>query len=363
MKNSALAFLLLCIWGLASGQLQTSHTFTDPTRNNREIPVDFRYPENLTEPAPLIAFGHGFAMSAGDYDDLAAGLVSAGYIVGLVDTESGLTPSHEDFGLDLAFVLEASDTDIAEGPLAGLILPVGAVAGHSMGGGAAWLAAATGGPAVGAVVGLAPAETNPSAISAAALISVPALVISGSADAVTPPAEHHLPIHDASTASPCLSFVNLMDGGHCGFADALTVCDIGELFFNGMSRAEQQTRTLDVLIPWLNSQLLGDPAAWSEFAGYSAADVEITTTCSGASAVADITEVAFLPFPNPATNALHIPTTSAVAEAWDLWGRSLPIIENTKDQLDVSDWPRGWAVIRLIHPSGERSLPVRVLLQ
>lgn len=362
MQDLSLTVLLLGIWGAAAGQLQTNHTFTDPTRADRQIPVDFRYPENLTEPAPLIAFGHGFAMSAGDYDDLAASLVSAGYIVGLVDTESGLAPSHEDFGLDLVYVLEASDTDITEGPLAGLVLPVGVLAGHSMGGGAAWLAAASGSEAVGAVVGLAPAETNPSAIAAAPSVTCPALVISGSADAVTPPAEHHWPIHDASTASPCLSFVNLVDGGHCGFADALTVCDIGELFFNGMSRAEQQARTLDVLIPWLDSQLLGDPAAWSEFVGYTAPDVEITTTCAGASAVVAFAEERFLPFPNPTQNVLSIPRDCSV-EAWDLWGRSLPILQNTKGQLDVSAWPRGWAVIRVTRSSGESTPPARVLLQ
>lgn len=354
--------LLLSVWGAAAGQLQTNHTFTDPTRGDRPIPVDFRYPESLSSPAPLIAFGHGFAMSAGDYDDLATSLVSAGYIVGLVDTESGLAPSHEDFGLDLVFVLEASDTDIAEGPLAGLILPVGAVAGHSMGGGAAWLAAASGSAAVGAVVGLAPAETNPSAIAAAPFVTCPALVISGSADAVTPPAENHWAIHDASTVSPCLGFVNLIDGGHCGFADALTVCDIGELFFSGMSRAEQQARTMDVLIPWLDAQLLGNPSAWTEFVDYTASDVEISTTCSGASSVADFSEAQFLPFPNPAFNSLNIPSDCSV-EAWDLWGRSLTIVQRTGGQLDVSAWPRGWAVVQVTRPSGERSQPARVLLQ
>jgi pimeloyl-ACP methyl ester carboxylesterase len=362
MQHLSLTVLLLSVWGAAAGQLQTNHTFTDPARADRQIPVDFRYPENLTEPAPLIAFGHGFAMSAGDYDDLAAGLVSAGYIVGLVDTESGLAPSHEDFGLDLVYVLEASDTEITDGPLANLILPVGAIAGHSMGGGAAWLAAASGSDAVGAVVGLAPAETNPSAIAAAPAVTCPALVISGSADAVTPPAENHWAIHNASTSSPCLSFVNLVDGGHCGFADALTVCDIGELFFNGMSRAEQQARTLDVLIPWLDSQLLGNPAAWSEFASYSASNVEITTNCSGANAVADLSEARFLPYPNPASNSLNIPLGCTV-DAWDLWGRRLPVGQSRNGQLDVSEWPRGWAVIRVIRPSGESSQPVRVLLR
>ena len=67
---------------------------------------------------------------------------------------------------------------------------------------------------ISGIVGLAPAETNPSAIGVCANISVPALIFSGSSDGVTPPAEHHLPIYQG-IASSCKSFVSITGGAHC----------------------------------------------------------------------------------------------------------------------------------------------------
>lgn len=91
MKKAVALMVLAAAWGTQGllGQ-EADWTFVDDTRGGREIAVEFRFPDGLDAPAPLVVVGHGFAMQAGDYGDLAAGLVEEGYVVGLVATESGL---------------------------------------------------------------------------------------------------------------------------------------------------------------------------------------------------------------------------------------------------------------------------------
>ena len=107
------------------------------------------------------------------------------------------------------------------------------------------------------VIGLAPAETNPSAIAATANVSVPALVFSGSADGVTPPADHHIPIYQG-LISTCKSFVAITGGAHCYFANSNFNCDFGESTSSpniSITRAQQQAATYAVLDPWLDFKL------------------------------------------------------------------------------------------------------------
>lgn len=326
------SFIALLSFGAMHGQ-QADWTFVDATRGGREIPVDFRFPDGLDVPAPLVVVGHGFAMQAGDYDDLAAGLVGEGYVVGLVATESGFAPSHEDFGLDMAYVAAHAWDEVTTVSIAANA----AVLGHSMGGGAAWLGAASWGAMAATVIGLAPAETNPSAIAAAAGVQVPVLVISGSSDAVTPPADHHEPIYEASENSPCRAFVSLVDGGHCGFADAGTVCDIGELFFNGMDRPTQQAHTLEILKLWLAAHLAGDPSAWADLDAYAEAEGEVdwVSDCLTASVSTGEERQPAAFWPNPARHHVQFHAAVVNATATDVAGRSvgLPIHGSV---LDVS---------------------------
>jgi hypothetical protein len=140
--------------------------------------------------------------------------------------------------------------------------------GHSMGGGATMLAAANNANIAG-IVGLAPAETNPSAIGVCTNISVPALIFSGSSDGVTPPAEHHLPIYQG-IASTCKSFVSITGGAHCYFANSNFNCDFGESTSSqgiSISRAEQQEKTFWFLDTWLQYILGNDCFALNDFQG------------------------------------------------------------------------------------------------
>jgi dienelactone hydrolase len=273
------------------GQFQIGHTtltFNDPTRSGgfgsgggpgRQIQTEVYYPtytagENTPVATyldfPVIVFGHGFAMGWDAYQNLWEHLVPQGYIMAFVRTEGSLipAPSHGDFGQDLALVsTKMLALDAAAGSLFnGKVKQKSVIMGHSMGGGATMLAAANNANIAG-IVGLAPAETNPSAIGVCANISVPALIFSGSSDGVTPPAEHHVPIYQG-IASSCKSFVSITGGAHCYFANSNFNCDFGESTSSqgiSITRAEQHDKTYWLLDPWLNYVLGTDCFALTDF--------------------------------------------------------------------------------------------------
>jgi dienelactone hydrolase len=267
MKKTLLfVFALFSIgFSFAQGLGHTTLTFTDANRNNRSIPCEVYYPATSAgdnTPAlapsflalngyPAIAVGHGFVIGAANYDLIAQHLIPFGFVVALVNTETGFSPNHQEFGLDLAFVTHAlqQESQNSTSILYNIVnQEKEAVIGHSMGGGAAWLAAASD-PLIDAIVGLAPAETNPSAISAASSVNCNSLIFSGSDDAVTPPADNHQPIFDGTNG--CKTFVSLTGGSHCGFIDSGTLCDFGEPLGGSLVRADQQEAYLTMMAAWL----------------------------------------------------------------------------------------------------------------
>jgi hypothetical protein len=138
--------------------------------------------------------------------------------------------------------------------------------GHSMGGGAAFIAASQDeGPDL--LIGLAPAETNPSAIAASSSVIAPTFVFSGEGDNVTPPQDSHIPIYDACTAV-CKGFINIIGGAHCYFALSNFFCDFGETTAGSdiqIQRGEQQSITYSLLEPLFQSFLLNDEDAFQIF--------------------------------------------------------------------------------------------------
>ncbi len=241
----------------------TAATLIDPARDNRAVATRVHYPAasaGAGTPAvtgcnfPVVAFGHGFTIGNSAYRYLADALAEAGFIVILPGTEGGLSPNHAEFGRDLAFVGDAlaqtSPWTLAAGPGR-------AIGGHSMGGGAAVLGVAEASN-VGALFAFAPANTNPSAIAAAADISAPALLITGSRDCVTPSASHASPIFAAlATPAELKQQIDIDGGSHCQFTSGSFTCSIGETSCGGsatISVDSQQSQTLALLIPWLRQQ-------------------------------------------------------------------------------------------------------------
>ena len=289
MKNILL--LLFSVPFCIISQYQIGHstiTFNDPSRNGgfgsgggagRQIQTEIYYPsytagENTAVATfpnfPVIVFGHGFAMGWDAYANIWQHLAPQGYILAFVRTEGSLipAPSHGDFGDDLALVaakMLALNGTVGS-PFNGKVKQKVVIMGHSMGGGATMLAAENN-TSIAGIVGLAPAETNPSAVSVCGNINVPALIFSGSNDGVTPPIDNHLPMYQG-LASSCKSYVSITGGAHCYFANSNFNCDFGESTSSqgiSITRAQQQQKTFQILDPWLNYVLNTDCYALADF--------------------------------------------------------------------------------------------------
>jgi dienelactone hydrolase len=253
----------------------TTITFNDPNRTGgfgsgggpgRQIQTEIYYPADVAGTDvnvvvgeyPVIVFGHGFAMVWDAYANIWETLVPEGYIIAFPRTEGGLSPSHDEFGMDLALLVD--EIQLLNSDATSLffehVADRSAIMGHSMGGGATMLAAANNAN-IETIIGLAPAETTPSAIQAAANITVPSLVFSADEDAVTPAAQHHTPIYDNLNSS-CKYFINILGGGHCYYANPNFNCDFGEGSSGGnitITRQEQQDIMFTYTVPWLNLYL------------------------------------------------------------------------------------------------------------
>jgi alpha-beta hydrolase superfamily lysophospholipase len=244
-------FLLHASWLVAApyyeGKMRV--TFRDTARG-RDIPVTIIYPSDgasgndkplvgtSTNTIPtfgVVVMGHGFQMPVTAYASFATNTCKTfgKYVVVLPETGSSLFPSHAEFAADMVSCAQYMQREnkrpgsIWYGHVANNTI----MAGHSMGGGAAFLAAEdvlkNTSLDLTAVIGLAPAETNPSAKAAAASVTVPTLILAGGKDCVTPLAGTVQPIYD-SVAASCKVLALIPGGGHCQFADENSACAFGE---------------------------------------------------------------------------------------------------------------------------------------
>ncbi len=249
-------------------------TYTDPARSNRSVGLQFRFPGTNTAVAtgqfPFVIFAHGFSMDQAPYLPYADSLAKRGYIVGLLTTETGLSPSHANFAQDLIFMynklISESNTNTAS-IFYQKVLPKGAFGGHSMGGGSTVLSAQYGNPQQCSFT-FSAATTNPSSITAAKFMTKPYLSFAGSKDCIAPIATHQKPMYDSS-AAPCKFLINILNGLHCQYGNANTACSFGEgtsgCASSALTRQQQINKTLYYLIPYLDYYLKGDCAAWTLF--------------------------------------------------------------------------------------------------
>ena len=316
MRTLLLLFFCL-LASVFSAQFQEGHqsgSFTDASRGNREITCEIYYPADTPGDGvsvaagvfPFVVFGHGFVMDYTAYQNITDVLVQEGYILIYVETEGGFAPVHNEFGLDLAYVADHfyNENTSSSWGFESHVMDRCAIMGHSMGGGATWLAASTS-TSVDCIAGLAPAETNPSAIAAASSVSVPAIVLSGSGDAVTAPTDNHTPIFE-STASACKYFVNIIDGSHCGYANSGSLCDFGELLFMGLSREEQQQITHELLLAWFDVYLRDNAASNEVLQLYDEMQGNTETTIECVVEVEDYKGNIVRVYPNPGVNELVV---------------------------------------------------------
>ncbi len=286
---------------------QQTLTLTDNTRSNRQIPVEIFYPATtagIGTPVagsagiqfPVIAFGHGFSMTFDAYSNFWNELVPQGYILIFPKTETGPIPfpSHTEFALDLSFAVSymqsqgINSLSLFNGKISGKT----ALMGHSMGGGCSFLAGAN--SAITTVIGFAPAETNPSSITAASNVSAPTLIFWGSKDNVTPAAGNAAGIYNAVGTS-CKAYITVTDASHCGFAESSFLCEFGEstscIGCSFIPRAQQHATTFQLLKPWLRFYLKGECGQWDVFnmLANSASGITAQQNCNYQLPVADVT--------------------------------------------------------------------------
>jgi dienelactone hydrolase len=138
---------------------------------------------------PAVAFGHGWLQPADRYLGLYRHLASWGIVVTAPGTQRGPLASHRLFAADLRATLDVSTgVRLGDGDISVSAEKLG-LAGHSIGGGAAVLAAAED-PRVRAVATLAASQTKPFATDAAARCAMPSLHLAGGQDVVAPPVGH-----------------------------------------------------------------------------------------------------------------------------------------------------------------------------
>ncbi|MBL7781955.1 MAG: T9SS type A sorting domain-containing protein [Saprospiraceae bacterium] len=320
--NIILTFLLLCLDLSAQQVGHTTITFIDSSRNNRPIVTEMYYPatsagDNTPMMAgvfPLIAFGHGFVMSVGAYQNFWDALVPEGYILAFPTSEGGFSPSHANFGKDLAFLITTIQSSGA-----GLLIPsasvgtTSAIMGHSMGGGSAFLAAKDN-TTITTLVSFAAANTNPSAIEASKNVSVPTLLFSGVNDCVTPPSQQQDIMYD-STAAAYKTQLNIIGGGHCFFANSNLACTFGESTCSPsptITRAAQQSVTNDFLKLWLAYFLKNDCPKAQEFQDSLSVSSRINDrqsqpiACVSGITDAHVTPLLFKIFPNPVKSLVNV---------------------------------------------------------
>jgi len=235
----------------ANGSTFTARLFYPATSPGENAPVD---PSG--GPYPGVSFGHGFVQPVGNYQSTLLHLATHGYLVIATNSEGGLFPSHANFAADILRCLTWLEEQHAQpGSLLEGLVRVGAfgLSGHSMGGGAAILAASD--PRIRAIVPLAAANTNPSSIAASSNFFVPVRHIVGSQDTIVIPATTVQMFNNSARAK---QFVNLQGGFHCGFVEAQGFgCDSGS-----MSRSDQLAYVRRQMTEFFDLYLKGDESVW-----------------------------------------------------------------------------------------------------
>ena len=216
-------------------------------------------------PYAAVSFGHGFFQAVSKYQSTLEHLATHGYLVIASDSEGGLFPSHQNLANDMSRCLTYLEQENAR---SGSFLESAVdtsnfgLSGHSMGGGCAVLAASAD-ARLRAVVTLAAANTNPSAVAASPLVTAPSSFVSGSQDSIVPVGSHGQLMYGATVTARTLPLI--IGGFHCGFTDSGGIgCDTGSI-----SRATQLAITRRVMTEFFNLYLKGDQTVWSQVWGPS----------------------------------------------------------------------------------------------
>ncbi|WP_299435782.1 T9SS type A sorting domain-containing protein [uncultured Aquimarina sp.] len=367
MKNfffTLLAFTLMTTSAIAQyGVDSSSKTFRDADRRNRRVNARIYYPTtaqgNQYEIAegqfPVIILGHGFLMGSDAYQNFYDTLVPRGYIVVFVNTEGSFFANHRAFSEDLAFMVNAiqGENDNTSSVLYQSVADKSALIGHSMGGGAATVAASL--TDVETLVTFAPATLRFDTLTPASQVTTDAIVFSGSGDAVTPADENHIPIYN-SLGSSCKYFINILGGAHCYYANSNFACDFGENSSSGdiqITRDEQQEIVFNFLNSWFDYKLKGDSSAEQQFTNdlQSSDDITHENDCAeGVNTLSSVeNEPTILITPNPASRKVTIGTKNQKSfEKIEFYNQQgVRIFTSFNNEIDTSNLKSGSYIVKI----------------
>ncbi len=200
-------------------------------------------------PHPVVAFAHGYLQGPSRYRPLLETIAAHGYIAIAPDTQTSPMPQPAELADDL---WRAIRWVRAHEP--GAHARLAAVAGHSMGGGAAVQAAADHPPITAAITLAAVARLGSWRIDARPLTR-PAAYLVGTSDRIVPPAETRR-LFDQQRG-PADWFV-IRGGSHCGFVGTIGLAGI-PCDFGGIPAEEQERITDRIVVAWLDRTLKNGP--------------------------------------------------------------------------------------------------------
>ncbi|WP_395045013.1 T9SS type A sorting domain-containing protein [Flavobacterium sp.] len=325
---SIIVCLFLC--SVANSQTyQIGHTtvnFIDTSRSNRSIATEIYYPADVagdnvaitsqnTIQFPSLVFGHGFVMTWDAYQNFWNALVPNGYIIAFPKTEGSFSPSHLEYGKDLAFVINQMNflgTQLTS-IFYNRVSSMNSVMGHSMGGGSSFLSVQLNSN-IKTIVNFASAETNPSAIAAAGTVNIPSLIFAGANDCVSPPSANQLSMYN-SLVSSCKTYVSIIGASHCQMANSNALCSFGESTCSPtptITRTAQHAKIFSYLIPWLDYQLKANCSQGNVFDNQITTDSSITflkncIQCNNLNSVELNNDIDLIVlFPNPSRDFITI---------------------------------------------------------
>lgn len=276
--------LLLC----ASSQAQRFQTgakslvFTDSVRDNRLVHGQIFYPaDSLGEIAqgefPVVIFAHGEGINFIEYDYLWLSLVGNGYILIFTTTETGDTYDLAAMKGDMLAIWdrmavhENPTSTYFQESLSGYT----GFMGHGLGGSAAILAAAENPAGLRSLITFSAIESQPSAIAAAANVTVPYLSFGTESECLANPTDNQIPIL-AACKSSYKAWIQIKRATFCQFGRSFdgTPCRDREsaacpLMPPTVSRTQQQTIAILGIFPWMEFLLQSRCDHWEYFHSFA----------------------------------------------------------------------------------------------
>ena len=155
-----------------------------------------------------------------------------------------------------------------------------------------------------------------------------------------------------SLNSNCKTRINIINGGHCYFANDNVLCSFGESSCNpnlNILRSEQQSVTNDFLKIWLNFSLKSDQNSFTIFNDSLQSSNRITYSqyCNGTGIVSQNKVDEINIYPNPVTEILNINVplefTDGELVLLNMFGQELQkkIISNKLTEINLSNFESG----------------------